>query len=120
MRYLLRRSFRSNSGKTQRRKERIKGNTRANLGETVRPLYAKDRILNVVARKCNQEETGSETEKQNKDRKWATTLKSIPANLQADNNSFIQRKWDWRMPYGIGKTVFARGSLRRATLPWPR
>ena len=44
----------------------------------------KDRILNVVARKCNQEETGSETEKQNKDRKWATTLKSIPANLQAE------------------------------------
>ena len=62
----------------------MKGTTRANLGETVRPLYAKDRILNVVARKCNQEETGSETEKQDKDRKWAKTLKSIPANLQAE------------------------------------
>ena len=79
----------------------MKGTTRANLGETVRPLYAKDRILNVVARKCNQEETGSETEKQNKDRKWATTLKSIPANLQAEvglENAVRYRKDRLRIP----------------------
>ena len=80
----------------------MKGTTRANLGETVRPLYAKDRILNVVARKCNQEETGSETEKQNKDRKWATTLKSIPANLQAEvglENAVRYRKDRLRSQY---------------------
>ena len=79
----------------------MKGTTRANLGETVRPLYAQDRILNVVARKCNQEETGSETEKQNKDRKWATTLKSIPANLQAEvglENAVRYRKDRLRIP----------------------